>query len=199
MGLLKGENRSERYGKRKRGRGSCCSGGEEVCLHPCRIRQRAFEQTDSRRTPLSAINQQHTHTHNPSLFSPFSPSTLPASLLLLLGEECVRWWLCATENMIYCLQTLKVQPGTTLKEEVVFVCLVCCFLSLYLPFIFLFYFLYNSLLLNSPRWQFKSTTDISAKIPEFWVQRYSENTTGVKAKTTETCCCPLANTKLRSQ
>lgn len=32
--------------------------GDEVCLHPCRIHQRVFEQTDSRRTPLSAINQQ---------------------------------------------------------------------------------------------------------------------------------------------
>lgn len=32
--------------------------GDEVCLHPCRIHRRVFEQTDSRRTPLSAINQQ---------------------------------------------------------------------------------------------------------------------------------------------
>lgn len=159
--------------------GSCCSGGAEVCLHPCRIHQRAFEQTDSRRTPLSAINQQHTQIPL-SLFLPF---LLPFFLLPSFSARRrggVRRWLCTTENMIYRLQTLKVQSGTTLKDEVVFVCLLCCF-SVF------FFFFYNSPPWKHPRWQFQSTTDISAKNPELWVQRYSENTTG--AETTQTCCC----------
>lgn len=89
--------------------------GDEVCLHPCRIHQRVFEQTDSRRTPLSAINQQQRLSLSLSVcFCVF----LCERAGVIESRREAHWWLCAKEDMIYCWQSLKVQSSKFNKDAV---------------------------------------------------------------------------------
>lgn len=116
--LKKKEKKKNTRKEYERGGSFCCwtasRAGDEVCLHPCRIHQRVFEQTDSRRTPLSAINQQHTHT---PLFYP----SLPLSSSPSRREEEERTDDCAQRKTWFIVGKVLKCSRAHLKEEVVFI------------------------------------------------------------------------------
>lgn len=144
--MLKGKNRREGEREREEEAAPVVQEGRKfVYILVGFTRECLSRQTAAGLPSQQLINNTHTHiahTHTPLSFSLFS--FLPPSPL---GKRRSALVIVRNGKHDLLFATLKLQPGTFLKEEVVFVCSVCCFsLSFFKR--------------KRPRWQFQSTTAI---------------------------------------